>query len=1116
MNFKTTYLHFCKLPLVIAVSSILMVACSSNSNMGNSSGVNSSHRIPVAQSEAVSSVPAGDGYSTSLLDDESLEELANLLEATDMKMVEDDKLAIQKFGNLWDRVRAGFSLNQSQYQNNQRIEAQKSWFITRQEYINRLTARASRYLYHTVREAERRNIPTELALLPVIESSYDPTGTSNAAAAGLWQFIPSTGRIYGLTQTPSYDGRRDVVESTRAAYDFLTSLYNQFGSWELALAAYNAGPGRVQKAIDANRAQGLPTDFWSLSLPTETMNYVPRFLAVAQIVKDTSKHSIYLPAIANRQHFRSVPVNYGVSLQEVARLTNVSYDELRMLNPALTNSTVDMAGPNRIIIPNEVNITLDNTLSKLSGSGSGIFTASIPDTEYKKMVKTSEGLAEFASKASAPVQNSTYIVPTPTATTYTEPPLSASEKKRIEAELATSNTLPTTSAQITKNATIVQEPPLSASEKEFISAQIKSQTSDVGEVVSSIDGNIKLDAVQTQQSILEAKGQEKRISFGATNNEDTQKSAPKPSGKRTTYTVMPGDTLINIASRAGLYWRDIADWNQINPNATLLSGTKLYLYNAKPIVPLSESAKTKDANAVNSQPNTYIVRPGDTLIGTANRVGLSVSRLASYNGLSTKADLRVGDKLWLIPGMVESSKLEAENSVSAKSDYKGDTQSYTVKRGESLIGLANSFGVSLSALAAMNDLSASEQLLVGQRLVVPANKQSDASKKATTSSSSNSKYSGKTTNYKVKAGESLIGISRKIGISVSDIAEMNNFSENTRLQRGQSIKLPVDKQRVAVVLNNESIKYKVQSGDSLIGIANKYNVALSELAAANNLSTSSQLLLGSTIVIPSADDIHSKKTDAQSKPSSKVNQTASATNLTNYTVSSGDTLIGVANRLGVSVSSLADANNLSTNSQLRIGQRLSIPNGASQSNDKSTSSSPSADYKNTYSVRSGDTLIGLAKSYDVSVSDLASANDMNTNSQLRIGQRLKVPSRVGNSSKNIPSHSTSARNSEVVRSNSSANYTVKSGDSLIGLANKYKMSVSKLAAANDLTTNAQLQIGQKIAIPATITTYRVQAGDSLIKLSKEYGISSSQLATLNGIDSNTMLQKGQVIKVPVK
>src|SRR5690606_12164345 len=161
---------------------------------------------------------------------------------------------------------------------------------------------------------------TELALLPIIESSYDPAATSSAAAAGLWQFIPSTGRIYGLKQTPLYDGRRDVVESTRAAYEFLGSLYNQFGSWELALASYNAGPCSTPHAMNRNKARRLPTDFWSLKSPQETMSYSPRLLAVAQIITTPGQYGVSLPPIANRPHFREVPVGVA-NLNEIAAIT---------------------------------------------------------------------------------------------------------------------------------------------------------------------------------------------------------------------------------------------------------------------------------------------------------------------------------------------------------------------------------------------------------------------------------------------------------------------------------------------------------------------------------------------------------------------------------------------------------------------------------------------------------------------------------------------------------------------------------------------------------------------------------------------------------------------------
>ena len=1045
MNLKKTSIHFCKLPLVIAIGSVILTGCNSTPPAQGTQTI--TRGVPVAQNEAVSNVPATDGgYSTSLLDDDSLAELENLLEATDMKMVEDDKLAIQQYGNLWDRVRAGFRMNQNYgFSQQQRIDAQKNWFITRQEYINRLTARASRYLYHTVREAERRNIPTELALLPVIESSYDPTGTSNAAAAGLWQFIPSTGRIYGLTQTPTYDGRRDVIESTRAAYDFLTSLHNQFGSWELALASYNAGPGRIQRAIDANRARGLPTDYWSLSLPTETMHYVPRFMAVAQIIKDTNQYSIYLPAIANRQHFRSVPVNYGVSLYEVSQITGVSYDELKALNPALTNGRVDVSGPNRVIIPNQINITADSRLSSLQGNGGSTPTPTytIPDEQYQTMAQSSEGLAEFASKARAPQQNSSYIAPTQSFgsnNTISEPPISEAEKKRIESELAASNTLPTTSAQLTKNETIVQEPPLSPEEKDFITQQIRQQSPEVGEVISSVDGNIKLEAIQTQQSILEARGEEKKISFEKPTTQPQSTTPPKPQGNRSVYTVQRGDTLVNIASRAGLNWRDIADWNQINPNSTLLAGTKLYLYNAKPIAPLNSAEAKPDTTQSAAKPNTYIVRPGDTLIGTANRVGLSVSRLASYNNLSTNAELRAGQKLWLIPGMVKET-----TSSSSSSAYKGKTESYTVKRGEGLIGLASRYNVPVATLAAMNDMSPTEQLLIGQRLTVPAtssqSSSSSSSSSSTSSSSSSNSYRGETTNYTVKSGETLIGIANKLGVSHNLIAEINNFSANTQLQRGQRIKLPVSNDQVSRSLNNKTIKYKVQSGDSLTGLANKYNISVSSLAAANNISPSANLLIGQVITIP--------------------------------------------------------------------GSNASVNNTSSSSNASSRQSSVSKpNYTGTYKVKAGDGLINLAREYGVSTAELAAANDISPTSGLFVGQTLKVPG--GKSSGGSSSKATSSSSQPTT----SGNYTVKSGDSLIRLANKHGMSVSKLASANGLSSNAQLQIGQKITIPATTTTYKVKSGDSLIGLARKYGMSPTEFAELNGISSTTMLQVGQTLKVP--
>ncbi|WP_201602575.1 LysM peptidoglycan-binding domain-containing protein [Psychrobacter submarinus] len=978
------------LPLTLAVSALLVSACSNTSAVKNTGVKNTRTPVVTKRPTATPQTPASDDYSTAYLDEESLDELADLLEASDMAMVEGNKLAIQQYGDLWNRLRAGYRMNAGRPIYNQRIEGQKGWFTSRQDYLNRLTARASRYLYHTVREAERRNIPTELALLPVIESSYDPSGTSSAAAAGLWQFIPSTGRIYGLNQSSTYDGRRDVIESTRAAYDFLTALHNQFGSWELALAAYNAGPGRVQKAIDANAARGLPTDYWSLRLPTETMNYVPRFLAVAEIVANPSQFGVYLPAIANRQHFRSVPANYGVSLAEVSQLTGVSYDELERLNTALTSGRIDASGPQRVIIPNDVDVNIDAKLSALRGNGSSnVIASSTPatpstsgSTSYNNkpyssgsLPSTGSGLAEYAASASVPQQTTSYISPaaTPSSSSVyssnnnarTEPPITSSETQKINAELKSSNSLPTTSAQITGNNTIVQEPPLSQEERDFIARQIQSQTPDQREVISAVDGNIKLSAVQTQQSVLEASGREKKLSFATSAN-----SKAKPQGKRSTYTVKRGDTLSNIASRAGVSWREIAEWNQIDPKANLLSGSTLYLYNAKLIEPLKSSNTP-------AQPESYVVQSGDTLIGTANRFGLSVTQLATYNNLSSRADLLRGQKLWLVPGKVTAPAVTPAAPSRKRAQSTTATKNYKVQSGDGLIALAKQFGISTQALADLNGIGSTDSLYVGQTLKIPADANTTSS---SNSSASRSSSSAVTSNYKVKSGETLIGIANSLGVSAAQVAAVNSsFDERARLQRGQTIKVPVSASQVDNKLNDKPISYKIRSGDTLIGVANRYKIGVSDLAAANNLSTNSNLILGRSLTIPAAGN-RSTATSATSTSSAASTSTASTgkklDNTENYKVQSGDGLIALARRFGVSVSDLAATNNLSTKAQLQRGQTLKVP--------KMTVS---------YQVASGDSLIGLARKYGVSTKELADMNDIAPDTMLQRGQRLTVPNR---------------------------------------------------------------------------------------------------------------------------
>lgn len=914
-------------PVSLAVSGLLLAACSSTPTTTTRPTTSIVTKPTVTTPSRV--VPIATQENAALLDMDSLDELEGLLEATDMTMVENNALLVQRYGNLWDRMRVNFKMNGNLY--DPRIEAQKSWFISRQDYLNRLTARASRYLYYTVREAERRNIPTELALLPVIESSYDPNANSNAAAAGLWQFIPSTGRIYGLNQTPTFDGRRDVIESTRAAYDFLTSLYNQFGSWELALAAYNAGPGRIQSAINYNQSRGLPTDYWSLNLPTETMNYVPRFMAVAQIVKNPSNYNVYLPAIANRQHFRSVPANVGVSLAEVSSLTGVSYDELRALNPALSAGSVDSSGPSRILIPSDVNETVDKKITQLRGNGyqsptytanSTIYPSAVTTTTPTPLPNSSNDLAAMANSM-VKNQTTTYVAPVVTKNPIgSEPPITAAELKTVTAELKSANNLPTTSVTVTPNNTIVQEPPLSKAEISSIAQQIEQTSPQVQQAINPTDGNINLNAVQTQQSVLEAKGETKKLSYqeppvvlpanvkttpasGETTNSPkavvTAKPVvkkPRPTGTRTTYQVKRGDTLGNIATKMGVNWRDIAEWNQIDANAPLLAGTTLYLYNAKPIVQEKPVVKA-------TRPNSYIVQSGDTLGSIADKFGLSVSDLAKYNNLPITYQVKTKQNLWLIPDKIPA-KVGAKKPI-----YQGATTKYTVQSGDTLHGVANKFDTSLQVVADLNNVADNYMVQWGEVLTVPAKAVNPGKDTAKSTPKANTV---KTTTYTVKSGESLGSIANDYDMNVNELATLNNLKANTGLKTGQKLQVPATASKTKVAPKNDTkddvkvvSKYKgatesysVKSGDSLNGLAAKYNIAASDLAALNGLKPNSAVQRGQTLKVPKLT--------------------------VSYKVKSGDSMHSLSSKYGISPKELASMNGMTATTQLKIGQTINVPN----------------------------------------------------------------------------------------------------------------------------------------------------------------------------------------------
>ncbi len=259
------------------------------------------------------------------------------------------QLVAQRPQDLWQRLRAGFALPKSEHA---RTVSQRRWYARHQEYIDRTAERAQPYLYFIVEEAARRGIPMELALLPIVESAFQPFAYSHGRASGIWQFIPGTGRMYGLKQNWWYDGRRDITASTLAAFDYLEALNKRFsGDWLHALAAYNSGGGTVRKAIRKNRRLGKPTDFWSLQLPRETRAYVPKLLAIRDIVAAPEKYNITMTSIADEPYFEKVATNSQIDLAKAAELANIPLKQLYRLNPAFNRWATDPDGPHHLLIP---------------------------------------------------------------------------------------------------------------------------------------------------------------------------------------------------------------------------------------------------------------------------------------------------------------------------------------------------------------------------------------------------------------------------------------------------------------------------------------------------------------------------------------------------------------------------------------------------------------------------------------------------------------------------------------------------------------------------------------------------------------------------------------------
>ena len=293
-----------------------------------------------------------------------------------------------EINNLWERVRSQLKF---EFEDNRRIAAQRNWYLKHPNYMHRVATRAKPFLHLIVEKIEQQNMPLELVLLPIVESAFDPFAYSHGRAAGMWQFIPSTGKRFGMKQTWWYDGRRDVLASTQGAIDYLNYLHKMFdGNWLHALAAYNSGEGRVQRSIRKNKKAGKPTDFWALDLPKETRAYVPKLLALADILANADEYAFEWPEIDNVPLTQEVEVGSQIDLALAADMAQMTVKQLHALNPGFNRWATDPSGPFNLLLP----------IDKVD-----IFSAELAKTDDKQRlnwvrhkVKSGDSLLKLANK----------------------------------------------------------------------------------------------------------------------------------------------------------------------------------------------------------------------------------------------------------------------------------------------------------------------------------------------------------------------------------------------------------------------------------------------------------------------------------------------------------------------------------------------------------------------------------------------------------------------------------------------------------------------------------------------------------------------------------------------
>ena len=452
-----------------------------------------------------------------------------------------------QYSDLFERMRGGFKLEDGDHK---AIDQQLRWYANNPDYLQRSFGRADLYLYHIVTELEARGMPLELALLPVVESAFEPYAYSRARATGLWQFIPGTGSRYGLRQDWWYDGRRDIVESTRAALDYLQSLHDEFnGDWLLAIAAYNCGELTIERSVAMNRAAGRPIDFWSLWLPKETRAYVPKLLAMRRLVLDPRAYGLEITPVANQPYFARVASGGQISLKVAAEIAGITPDELYELNPAFHRWATDPVGPYYLLLPVDAAEVFTQNIAQLS-----------PDqllgvTQYR--VKRGDSVDSVAQHFHTTINVIRELNDLP------EGRLTVGEDLRVPADAELPAKVVLAAARVDGRVRGHRPHVLVVRHGDTLYSIARRNRMDVG-TLAAMNGMQPGDALRAGQRI-------KVASSGSS-------SKHSRSHRHVVYTVRSGDTVAGIAQLFQCSVPQLAEWNGLGAHPHIHAGQKLRIH----------------------------------------------------------------------------------------------------------------------------------------------------------------------------------------------------------------------------------------------------------------------------------------------------------------------------------------------------------------------------------------------------------------------------------------------------------------------------------------------------------------------------------------------------------